>query len=147
MLKRVGRGIVLPTTDSQFTQFNLPLGGATRKDIEQCLFLCYDNNKGDDVPRNAVGEMIPVLLAVRMATPESINGTEKSTTPSRSEFIMRDAKATSTFRLINSDINPFHFPLCCVPHLASCTRANSYVKPIFSANFTKRSMQKPEQHW
>jgi hypothetical protein len=34
-----------------------------------------------------------------------------------------------------------------VPHLGSSTRCNSYVNPRSSANFSRRSMQNPEQHW
>jgi len=92
--------------------------------------------------------MIPVLLTVKMATPESMKGTEKSTTASRSELIIKEEKATSTFRLINSCISPFHFPWDIkVPHRPSGTLESSYVNPISSANLSKRSIQNPEQHW
>ena len=41
------------------------------------------------IPRNAVGEIIPVLLATTIAIPDSRNGTVKSTSLSLSELIWR----------------------------------------------------------
>ena len=38
-------------------------------------------------PRNAVGDMMPVLLATTIAIPDSRNGAVKSTADSRSELI------------------------------------------------------------
>lgn len=40
--------------------------------------------------RKAVGDMMPVRFATTIATPVSIKGTLKSTTASRSEFIIND---------------------------------------------------------
>ncbi|MCP6116965.1 hypothetical protein NL387_27130, partial [Klebsiella pneumoniae] len=45
--------------------------------------------------KKAVGEIMPVRLATTIATPVSINGTLKSTTASRSEFIIKDVKTIS----------------------------------------------------
>ena len=39
------------------------------------------------LPRNAVGEIIPVLLATTIAIPDSRKGVEKSTAASLSELI------------------------------------------------------------
>jgi len=99
------------------------------------------------LPRKAVGEMMPVRFAVRTATPESMKGTLKSTTASLSELIIREAKATSTLRLISSAMSPFHFPFWTVPHFASATLDNSYVKPMLVEKRVSKSMQNPEQHW
>lgn len=62
------------------------------------------------IPKNAVGEMIPVRLVTAMDIPVSINGKLKSTTDSRSEFIINDVITISVFLFTNSDIKPFHFP-------------------------------------
>lgn len=63
-------------------------------------------------PRNAVGEMMPVLLATMIEVPVSINGIEKSTTDSRSELIIKAVRTISVFRFTKSAIRPFHFPCC-----------------------------------
>lgn len=42
--------------------------------------------------RNAVGDMMPVRFATTIATPVSMKGTLKSTTDSRSEFIINDVR-------------------------------------------------------
>lgn len=62
------------------------------------------------LPKNAVGEIIPVLLATNIAVPVSIKGTEKSTTASRSELIMSAVITMSVLRFTKSATNPFHFP-------------------------------------
>ena len=61
-------------------------------------------------PKKAVGDIIPVLLATRIAIPVSMNGTVKSTTASLSELIISDVITISVFRLTSSAIRPFHFP-------------------------------------
>lgn len=62
------------------------------------------------LPRNAVGEIIPVLLATIMAIPVSKKGTVKSTTASLSEFIISDVMTMSVFLFTKSAIRPFHLP-------------------------------------
>lgn len=79
--------------------------------------------------KNAVGEMIPVRLFTTMAMPVSINGSLKSTTASRSAFIINDVSTISALRFTKSAIKPFHLPFSSVPHLPSSTRTSSYVKP------------------
>jgi len=61
-------------------------------------------------PKNAVGDIMPVLLATRIAIPVSMKGTVKSTTASLSELIISDVITISVFRLTSSAIRPFHFP-------------------------------------
>lgn len=119
--------------------------------------------------KNAVGEMIPVRFFTTIAMPVSMKGSLKSTTASRSAFIINDVNTISAFRFINSAISPFHLPFSSVPHRPSSTRTNSYVKPIYSkyvrhsefledvrfdnyspngsANFSNKSIQNPLQHW
>lgn len=62
------------------------------------------------LPRKAVGEIIPVLLATIMAIPVSKNGTVKSTTASLSELIISDVITMSVFLFTKSATKPFHFP-------------------------------------
>lgn len=73
--------------------------------------------------------MIPVRLFTTMAMPVSKNGSLKSTTASRSAFIISDVSTISALRFIKSAIRPFHLPFSSVPHLPSSTRTSSYVKP------------------
>lgn len=80
--------------------------------------------------KNAVGEMIPVRLLTTIAMPVSINGSLKSTTASRSAFIISDVRTMSALRFTKSEIKPFHFPFSSVPHLPSSVRTSSYVKPV-----------------
>ena len=63
-----------------------------------------------DLPRKAVGEMIPVLFATMIAMPDSRKGTVKSTTDSRSALIFSADKTMSVFFVTSSFISPFHFP-------------------------------------
>ena len=62
------------------------------------------------LPKNAVGEIIPVLLATTMEVPLSRNGAVKSTTASLSAFILREVRTISNFLAMSAAINPFHFP-------------------------------------
>lgn len=52
--------------------------------------------------KKAVGEIIPVRFATTMATPVSIKGTLKSTTASRSEFIINDVNTWKWNNLSNN---------------------------------------------
>ena len=63
-----------------------------------------------ELPRKAVGDMIPVRLATNMEVPDSRKGTVKSTTASRSAFILREVRTMSNFLATSAAINPFHFP-------------------------------------
>ncbi len=58
--------------------------------------------------RNAVGDMMPVLLATRMVMPVSRYGTEKAMTRSRPEFILSEVITMSASPLISSETRPFH---------------------------------------
>lgn len=75
--------------------------------------------------KNAVGEIIPVRLFTTIEIPVSINGSLKSTTASRSAFIINEVKTISVLRFTSSDMRPFHLPFSNVPHFPSSTRTNS----------------------
>ena len=98
------------------------------------------------LPKKAVGEMMPVLLATTIAMPDSKKGVVKSTTVSRSALIFRADSTKSVLLLTNSHIRPFHEPCYAtkkksifqyqtifmlktltskVPHLGSGTRTKS----------------------
>ena len=62
------------------------------------------------LPKKAVGEMMPVLLATTIAMPDSKKGVVKSTTVSRSALIFRADSTKSVLLLTNSHIRPFHEP-------------------------------------
>ncbi len=47
-------------------------------------------NKAENIPRKAVGDMMPVLFATRIVVPDSRNGDVKSTAASRSAFTYID---------------------------------------------------------
>lgn len=75
-----------------------PLGEShSKKNIENvaaCIATAPTNiqdavSKGS---KKAVGDIIPVLFATTIATPVSIKGTLKSTTASRSEFMINDVR-------------------------------------------------------
>ena len=70
----------------------------------------FDNFNQITTPKNAVGEMRPVLLATTMEVPLSRNGTVKSTTASLSAFILSEVRTMSNFFAISAAISPFHFP-------------------------------------
>lgn len=76
--------------------------------------------------------------------PVSINGSLKSTTASRSAFIINDDNTISTLRLTRSATKPFHFPFSRVPHFPSSTRTSSYVKPFCwrRCNYAKATTNK-----
>ena len=64
------------------------------------------------LPKNAVGEIIPVRLATKIAVPDSKNGEVKSTAASRSALTLSDVRTMSNFLDTSSPIRPFHFPFC-----------------------------------
>ena len=59
------------------------------------------------LPRNAVGEIIPVLFETRIVVPDSRNGAVKSTAASRSALTLRDVRTMSNFLFTNSETRPF----------------------------------------
>lgn len=66
----------------------------------------------NDLPRNAVGEMMPVLLATTIAIPVSRKGNEKSIACDLSKFILRDVITISAWWLMRAATNPFQRPFC-----------------------------------
>lgn len=91
------------------------------QEIESCILLSFEFLAtrhfylvpfDSGVPKNAVGDIMPVLLATKIAIPVSINGMVKSTTFSRSAFIVNDVITMSTRRFARAPINPFHLPFC-----------------------------------
>jgi len=66
----------------------------------------------NDLPRNAVGEMMPVLLATTIAIPVSRNGKEKSIACDLSKLILRDVITISAWWLRRAATRPFHRPFC-----------------------------------
>ena len=54
--------------------------------------------------------MIPVLLATRMAVPDSRNGAVKSMADSLSAFIFKELRTMSYFLETRACIRPFHLP-------------------------------------
>ena len=66
----------------------------------------------NDLPRNAVGEMMPVLLATTIAIPVSRNGNEKSIACDLSKLILRDVITMSAWWLRRAATRPFHRPFC-----------------------------------
>jgi hypothetical protein len=66
----------------------------------------------NDLPRNAVGEIMPVLLATTIAIPVSRNGNEKSIASDLSELILRDVITMSAWWLSRAATRPFHRPFC-----------------------------------
>ncbi len=101
------------------------------------------------IPRKAVGDTMPVLLATMMVVPLSKNGAVKSTAASLSALILSEVKTMSTLRSFSTSslITPFQRPARNTPHTGSRTRTRSYSNCKSSANFSNRSTQKPEQHW
>lgn len=63
-------------------------------------------------PKNALGEMMPVLLATTMAMPVSKKGTVNSTAVCRSELILMEVTTISALWWSSSAISPFHVPFC-----------------------------------
>jgi hypothetical protein len=66
----------------------------------------------NDLPRNAVGEMMPVLLATTIAIPVSRNGNEKSIACDLSKLILRDVITMSAWWLTRAATKPFQRPFC-----------------------------------
>ena len=64
------------------------------------------------LPKNAVGDIIPVRLATKIAVPDSKKGEVKSTAASRSALTLSDVRTMSNFLDTSSPIRPFHFPFC-----------------------------------
>lgn len=64
----------------------------------------------NQVPRKALGEMMPVRLATVMAMPVSRKGTVKSTNACRSELILIEVTTMSARWFNRSAIKPFHVP-------------------------------------
>jgi hypothetical protein len=62
------------------------------------------------IPRKAVGEIIPVLLATRIVDPDSRKGAVKSTAASLSAFTLSEVSAMSNFFFTIASIRPFHLP-------------------------------------
>lgn len=67
---------------------------------------------GNDSPRNAVGEIMPVLFATTIAIPVSRNGNEKSIACDLSKLILRDVITMSAWWLTRAATRPFHRPFC-----------------------------------
>ena len=57
----------------------------------------HTENLNKILPKNAVGEMIPVRFATRIVVPNSRNGDVKSTAASLSAFTLRDVSTMSNF--------------------------------------------------
>ena len=79
------------------------------------------------LPKNAVGEIMPVRFATTIDVPDSRNGAVKSTTDSLSALIFREVRTISNFFAINKVYiiikvcfhfdNPTTFePVLCVLH-------------------------------
>jgi hypothetical protein len=80
--------------------------------LKGILFLDKLVGQTSDLPKNAVGEMIPVLLATTIAIPVSRKGNEKSIACDLSKLILSDVITISAWWLTRAATNPFQRPFC-----------------------------------